>query len=69
MNKLQNLALVAAVALAPSLAFATAPSYDVSEATPYFTALIAAITVIGGVKLAPAAVAVGFKWLKATIFS
>lgn len=70
MKKLYMLGLTA-LTLAPGLAMATpaAGSYDVSEALPYFVGLIAAITVIGGAKLGPAALAVGFKWIKATIFS
>lgn len=69
MNKLQIMGLTALTMAAPGLALATPGTYDVSDALPYFVGLLAAITVIGGAKLGPAALAVGFKWIKATIFS
>ena len=41
---------------------------DVSEAVGILAGLTAAITLIGASKLAPAATAVAFKWLKGAIF-
>lgn len=42
--------------------------FDVSEAVAVISGLTAAITLIGGAKLLPAATAVGMKWLKGAIF-
>jgi len=41
---------------------------DVSDATTQIGLITAGIAAIGAAKLAPAAVAVGWKWLKATVF-
>lgn len=41
---------------------------DVSEAVTILAGLTAAITLLGAAKLAPAATAVAFKWLKGAIF-
>lgn len=41
---------------------------DVSDAVTAIAGITAAVALIGGAKLLPAATAVGFKWLKATIF-
>lgn len=41
---------------------------DVSDAVLAIAAITAGVAAIGGAKLLPAATAVGFKWLKATIF-
>lgn len=41
---------------------------DVSEATTILAGLTATIALIGAAKLAPAATAVAFKWLKGAIF-
>lgn len=41
---------------------------DVSAATDVLTGLVAAITAIGALKLAPAATSVAFKWIKGAIF-
>lgn len=42
---------------------------DASAAIAVFAGLAAVVTSIGAAKLAPAAIAVGMKWIKATIFS
>lgn len=41
---------------------------DVSAATDVLTALVATIGVIGALKIAPAATAVAYKWVKGAIF-
>ena len=41
---------------------------DVADAVTAIGAITAAIALIGAAKLAPAAAAVGWKWVKATIF-
>lgn len=43
-------------------------SFDVSEAVTALAAITAGIGLIGAAKLLPAATAVGWKWMKATIF-
>jgi hypothetical protein len=42
---------------------------DVSEAVAAIGLITAAVALIGAAKLLPAATAVGWKWVKATIFS
>lgn len=42
--------------------------FDVSGAVGAIAGLTVGITAIGAAKMMPAAVAVGWKWLKATIF-
>lgn len=42
--------------------------FDVSDAVTAIGGITAGIALIGAAKLAPAAVAVGWKWLKATVF-
>lgn len=42
--------------------------FDVSEAVTAIAGITAGIALIGAAKLGPAAVAVGWKWLKATVF-
>lgn len=41
---------------------------DVSDAVTAIGAITAAVGLIGAAKLAPAAAAVGWKWVKATVF-
>lgn len=41
---------------------------DISEATTILGGLTVAIAAIGALKLAPAATAVAFKWVKGAIF-
>lgn len=43
-------------------------TFDVADAVTAIGGITAAVTLIGGAKLIPAAAAVGMKWLKATIF-
>lgn len=46
-----------------------AATFDVSTVvTTLSVALVAGISAIGLAKMAPAAIAVGWKWLKATVF-
>lgn len=64
--KLANLLLaLCLLMLAP---FASA-AFDVAAAVTDIGLITAGIALIGAAKLAPAAVAVGWKWLKATVFS
>ena len=42
--------------------------FDVGPAVNALVGITAGISLIGAAKLTPAAVAVGWKWLKATIF-
>jgi hypothetical protein len=43
-------------------------TFDVSSAVTSIAAISAGIALIGAAKLGPAAIAVGWKWLKATVF-
>jgi hypothetical protein len=43
-------------------------TFDVAEAVTAIAAITAGVALIGGAKLLPAAAAVGWKWMKATIF-
>lgn len=43
-------------------------TFDVADAVAALAAITVGISAIGGSKLLPAAAAVGWKWLKATIF-
>lgn len=47
----------------------TMAAFDVTGAVTDIGLITAGIALIGAAKLAPAAVAVGWKWLKATVFS
>lgn len=68
LNVLQT-ALVGAVALGSAMpAFAVGATFDTADALLSITAMGVAVGLIGAAKLGPAAIAVGFKWLKATIF-
>lgn len=43
-------------------------TFDVSDAVLAIGAITAGVALVGGAKLLPAAAAVGWKWMKATIF-
>lgn len=59
-------ALLGALAVAgPALA---TPTFDTSAATGGLGAIGAALALVGAAKMAPAAIAVGWKWIKAMIF-
>lgn len=65
----QKAALVGA-ALSPGLAFATGGGggIDASAAVTAIGGITAAVSAVGVAKFAPAAAAVAYKWVKATIF-
>lgn len=66
-NKLL-VALLGALAVSGP-AFATpAISFDTTGAVAGLTAIGVGVAAIGAAKLAPAAIAVGWKWMKAAIF-
>lgn len=68
MQKLNLAVLSLALASASTAALATPPSFDVSDGVAGIAAIAAGVALIGAAKLVPAAVAVGWKWMKATIF-
>lgn len=44
------------------------PTFDVATVVTSIAAISVGIAAIGAAKLGPAAIAVGWKWLKATVF-
>jgi hypothetical protein len=72
MNQTKNTALVAtlvAFAAAPGLALAGGGGgIDASDAVTAIGGITAAVGAVGVAKFAPAAAAVAYKWIKATIF-
>ena len=59
----------ALTALVSSSAFAVAVPIDLANVTLQFAELDTAIVAIGGLLLAAAALAVGYKWVKGMLFS
>lgn len=68
--KLMKVATLAALASVVTPAFASGggATFDVGPAVAAIAGLGVGIAAIGGAKMLPAAIAVGWKWLKATIF-
>jgi hypothetical protein len=69
MMKFANRALAgASAALLPVVVFAQAVPVDVSDAVDQLETIGTTVTLVGGALLVVAAIAVGVKWAKASIF-
>lgn len=68
LSKSMKAAGLFALAVAPGVAFAQESGIDVSAAVTAIAGMGAAIGAVGIAKFAPAAIAVAYKWVKATIF-
>ena len=67
--KMSNKLAVGVAAMTVSgMALATPGTFDTSGAVTTIAAISVGIAAIGAAKMAPAAIAVGWKWLKATVF-
>lgn len=66
--KFSNKLAVGSAAMVASGAALAAPTFDTTSAVTAIAAISVGIAAIGAAKLGPAAVAVGWKWLKATVF-